>query len=298
MDNAPDVKRSLFGYRKEDVESILEARERMFETATEEVNRRREEAEQLRLDLEKARAETRAAREETQSVRGELNSQLDDLRRELETVRADLERLEERRRDAETRASAVEAEARDAQREAAGLRDRLRIADTTDAELRARLEGAGSPAAETRDLGAVLEATQEAIGHIIADARRAAEDDLSRVQRRRDEIQAEVDRVRRWRERIEPVSQGIAGEIAMAQQQMSKTAERVGEALRPMSDALAGLSKHLGELATTADPTVADAVAQRPDHVDLASYEQERVAAAAGRAPEDAPTAAPPRSDR
>jgi hypothetical protein len=68
---------------------------------------------------------------------------------------------------------------------------------------------------------------------------------------------------------------------------MSQTAERVGEALRPMSDALSALSKHLEELARTADPSVVGAAAERPSHVNLASYERERVDATRVRAPEE-----------
>ena len=303
MDQTPELKRSLFGYRKEDVESILEARERMFERVTEESNRRREEADGLRRDLDKARQETRVARDETQAVRGELSAELNDLRQELETVRADLERIEERRREADTRAGGLEAEVREARREITGLNERLRVADATEAELRTRLDEAAAAPPDTRGLGAVLEATQEAISRIMAGAKRAAEDDLSQVQRTRDEMQAEVDRVRTWRERIDPISNDIAGEIAIAQAQMSQTAERVGEALRPMSDALTALSKHLDELARLTEPDGAGAPAPAPDRVDLVSHEQERADLEADRgapeseAPQEAPAGAPLRAD-
>jgi chromosome segregation ATPase len=271
MDQAPELQRALFGYRKQDVESILEARERMFEQISEEANQRKEEAERLRRDVEKARAETRTAREEMQRVRGELDAEVNDVRQELETLRADLPRMEERRREAETRATGLEAEVREARREIAGLNERLRLADATEIDLRTRLEEASTAAPQTRELGAVVEATQQAIARIMAGAKRDAEEDLSRVQRTRNEIQADVDRVRVWRERIEPVTHDVSSEIAVAQAQMSQTAERVGEALRPMSDALTALSKHLDELAR-----VAVAPTGRPDRVDLVSHEQEQ----------------------
>jgi chromosome segregation ATPase len=312
MDQAPELKRSLFGYRKEDVDSILEARERMFERVTEETAQRRREAEQLRTELDRAREETGAAREETQTVRAELNAQLNDVRTELDGLRSEMTRLKGEHAEAQTRADGLETELRDARREASGLTERLRVADateadlrkrledaaTTEGELRSRLEEASSAGSDTRELGAVLAATQDAIGRIMADARRTAEQDLTRVQRTRDEIQGEIERVRSWRDRIEPVTHDIAGDIAVAQAQMAQTAERVGEALRPMSEALTSLSGRLHELATVADPSE---IGERPLHVDLVSHEQEQAEAeptASGTPePREAPAGTPSRSD-
>jgi chromosome segregation ATPase len=273
MDQGPELKRSLFGYRKQDVESILEARERMFERATDESNKRKDEIERLRVDLDRARAETGTARDEAETVRTELTMQLEDLRRELDGVRADTTVLGDRHREAETRATGLASELREARGEVSGLNERLRVADATEAELRNRLEEATTAPPDTRELGAVLEATQEAVGRIMAGARRTAEEDLARVERTRDEIQSEVERVRTWRERIEPVTQDIAGTIAVARAQMSQTAERVGEALRPMSETLTSLSRRLDDLARVADPSAAGG--ERPDRVDLVSHERQ-----------------------
>ncbi len=273
MDQAPELKRSLFGYRKQDVESILEARERMFELATGESNQRKEEIERLRADLDKARGENGTARGETEAVRTELTTQLEHLRKELDGVRADMTVLEDRHREAETRATGLESALREARREVSSLNERVRVADATEAGLRIQLEEATTAPPDTRDLGAVLEATQEAIGRIMAGARRTAEEDLTRVQQTRDEIESEVERVRTWRERIEPVTHDVADNIAVAQAQMSQTAERVGEALRPMSEALTSLAQRLDDLARVAEPS--EVAGERPDRVDLVSHEQQ-----------------------
>jgi chromosome segregation ATPase len=296
MDQAPELKRSLFGYRTKDVESILEQRELMFERLTDESDKRKQETDRVRADLGKVREEARKAHDETDAVRTELTTQLDDLRGELESLRADVTRLEDQRRDAETRATGLEAELRDARREVSGLSERLRVADATEEDLRTRLDEAATAtgsAPQAQELGAVLEATQEAIGRIMADARRNAEEDLARVQRTRDELQADVDRVRTWRDRLEPVTRDIAGEIAMAQAQMSQTAERVGEALRPMSDALTALSNGLGVLASVADPDTMSG--ERPDRVDLVSHE--RTSGESDRVDSEAPTGAASHTD-
>jgi golgin subfamily B member 1 len=281
VDEIPELKRALFGYRKKDVESILEARERMFERVSDEASQRQIEAEQLRTDLAKAREEARAATEderlaraETQSVRDELSAQAAEVQRELETARDDLARLDEQRRDAETRAGGLEAEVREARREVAGLTERLRVADATEADLRARLEQASAATTETRELGSVLEATQDAIERILGGARRTAEEDLARVQQTREQIQAEIDRVRSWQERIDPVARGVADEITAARAQMSQTAERVGAALQPMSDALTALSRRLDELTRAANPATAGPAAEPLDRVDLVSHER------------------------
>jgi len=291
MEQTPELKRSLFGYRKQDVESILEVRERMFERVTDEAAQRRAEADRLRADVDKAR-------EETQCIRSELTAQLNDAREELERVRPEVTRLEDSRRDAETRAAGLETEVREARREVAALGERIRVADATEAGLRTRLEEASAASPDTRELGAVIEATQEAIGRIMAGARRAAEEDLFRLQRTRDEMQGEVERVREWRERLEPMAQEIAGEIAIAHAQMSQTAERVGEALRPMSEALTALSVRLQDLGQTVDE---DTIGIRPDRVDLVSHERERSETFAEHRAEatrqEAPAGTPGRSD-
>ncbi len=312
MDHAPELKRSLFGYRKQDVDEILEARERMFERVTAEASQRRREADQLRGELDGAREETQVARDETRSVRAELTAQLNEVRTELDGVRSELSRLQEDHAQAQTRADGLETELREARREVAGLAERLRIADATEADLRTRLddaattegqlrsqlEEAAAGGSDTGELGAVLAATEEAIGRIMAHARRAAEDDLSRVQRTRDEMQGEIERVRSWRDRIEPVTHGVASDIALAQAQMSQTAERVGEALRPMSEALTSLSGRLQELSSIADP---GSIADRPLRVDLVSHEQEQEHGEATTVqapePEEAPAATSSRSD-
>jgi chromosome segregation ATPase len=282
MNEPPELRRTLFGYRRQDVESILETRERMFEQATEEADRQRSEAERLGMELEKARAEiaaareeTRIARDETRIEREELSAQSAELRRELETARGELARVHDQRREAEMRAGGLQTEIGEARREVAALTNRLRAAEATETDLRARL--AQPPAApDTRDLDSVLEAAQEAIERIMTGARRTAEEDLARVQRTRDEIQAEIDRVRAWRERIDPIAREMAGEIAFTQTQMSQTAERVGAALQPMSDALTALSNRLEELGRAADATIASG--ERPDRVDLVSHERSEAA--------------------
>lgn len=273
MAEAPELKRGLFGYRTQDVETLLEGRERMFERATEEASRLRGETDELRMDLEKARAETRTSSQETEAVRTELNG----VREELDRIRADVARAQEQRQDAETRATGLGSELRDARREITGLNERLRVADATEADLRMRLDDAASAPGDAREIGAVLEATQQAIARIMQGARLTAEEDLGRVRHTREEIQAEIDRVRSWRERVEPLVQSITSSMGVARAQLAQTADRVGEALRPMSDALAGLGTHLEELALLApDPTAGDAA---PDRVDLVSHEREQALA-------------------
>ncbi len=272
MNEPPELRRSLFGYSKQDVESILQTRERMFEQATEEATERRSEAERLRSELESLRAETAAARDETQSLRNGLSGQSAELRRELETARGERARLDEQRREAEARAARLDIEVARGRSEISALTTRLRSAEATEAELRGRLTQSPAAGPDTRELDAVLGAAQEAIERIMTGARKTAEQDLARVQRTRDEIQAEIDRVRSWRERLDPVAREIAGEIAVAQKHMSEAADRVGAALQPMSEALMGLSHRLDELARAADATIASG--DRPDRVDLVSHER------------------------
>jgi chromosome segregation ATPase len=274
MDDGPELKRGLFGYRKQDVETLLQARERMFQRVSDEAGRLRDEAQELRTDLGRAREDGRTAREETQAVRSELGSQLEETRGKEERGRAEAARNEERRLDAETRATALEAELREARREVSALDERLRVADATEVDLRTRLEEAPTHAPiDAMELGGVLEAAQQAIARIMEAARRTAEEDLGRVRRTREEIQTEIDRVRSWRDRVEPLARSIADAMSVAQAQMSQTAERVGEALRPMSEALTSLGSHLEELAGTVDLAAAER-AGTPDRVDLTYHER------------------------
>jgi len=275
---APELKRSLFGYRPSDVESLIEARERMFERVTEDASNLKAENERLRADVDRARAETRTLREETETLREQSRSAraaADTAGEDAERARAETMRAQEQGREAELRAGELETELRDARRELTDLAERLRVADATEADLRSRLDQASLVApGEPRELGAVLEATQQAIARIMEGARQTAEDDLGRVHRARDEIQAEVDRVRVWRDRVEPLTASINDSIAAARGQMSQTAERVGDALRPMSDALATLGRLLDELARQTLGASQDAD-RAPERVDLVSHESE-----------------------
>ena len=296
---APELKRALFGYRPSDVESLIEARERMFEHVTEEASNLRAESERLRADLDRSRAETRTAREEAERLRQQSESataDADAAREESERARAEAGRAQEQGRNAEMRAGGLEAELREARREVTALSERLRVADATEADLRARLDEASVAApGEPRELGSVLEATQQAIARIMQNARRAAEDDLGRVHRARDEIQAEVDRVRVWRDRVEPLTASINDSIAAARTHMSQTADRVGEALRPMSDALSTLGQLLDELARQTLEAPADTSVMTDQRVDLVSHEHER--SDGSDTPQEAPAGAPLRAD-
>jgi chromosome segregation ATPase len=277
MADAPELKRGLFGYRRDAVQEMLADRERMFlevsqeaRAAEERLEAARQVSDSLRSDVDKARQELVARSAETE----QLNARVTQLETDLAAATSQVAEQGRRARDAEERLHTRET----------ALLDRV-------AALEAELEQARTTqAAGVEELSTVLDATRDAVERIMAGARRAAEDQLADVQRTRQELETDIQRASAWREHVSPMIEGVTHEIGRAQAQVVQVSARVSEALRPMTDALSSLSRNLEDLERTAASQISQET-PTPDRVDLVSHERSDEEAASVEDQQDASSA-------
>ena len=259
MADAPELKRGLFGYRKDAVRSLLADRERMFLEVSEEAASAEQRAETTRGELDQAMADVGSLRQELDARTGELGSaqrRVEQLETDLAAVTSQVAEQSQRARDAELRLKSRES----------SLLERISALETELQEERAALP------AGVNELTRVLDATRDAVDRIMAGARRSAEDQLAEVRRTREELQVEIERASDWREQVLPLVEGVRHEIGRAQAQVVQVGARISEALRPMTDSLSTLGYNLEGLERAA--TAQTPEGSPPERVDLVSHER------------------------
>jgi chromosome segregation ATPase len=280
MADAPELKRGLLGYRRNDVQAVLADRERMFVGVSEEAREAEERLATAGRKLDELRAQLYAARGELEARTSELGStqaRVGQLEAALETATSQLAEHSQRAREAEQRLHAHET----------SLLERI-------AALEAELDEArATPVARVGELTAVLDATRDAVERIMAGARRSAEDQLADVQRTREELRSEIERASAWHDHVAPLIDVLRGEIGRAQAQVMQVGARVGEALRPMTEAIATLERGLDDLERAARGS-ANQNERSADRVDLVSHERDQADASTAEAAQRAVPEGPP----
>ncbi len=155
-------------------------------------------------------------------------------------------------------------------------------------------EGPALQAGSSFELTAVLEATEKAVTRLIEGARESGGEQLREAERRRGEINAEIDGLIEWRDRNAPLIGAVRGSLEDAQGQIASVPSRIDGALAPVTEALQTLTDRLRALANAAPPvagpTIDDALPSRPPsliHVDEArapADEEERAEVVGDRA--------------
>jgi chromosome segregation ATPase len=280
MADAPELKRGLLGYRRNDVQAVLADRERMFVGVSEEAREAEERLATAGRQLDELRAQLYAARGELEARTSELGStqaRVAQLEAALETATSQLAEHSQRAREAEQRLHAHET----------SLFERI-------AALEAELDEArATPVARVGELTAVLDATRDAVERIMAGARRSAEDQLADVQRTREELRSEIERASAWHDHVAPLIDVLRREIGRAQAQVVQVGARVGEALRPMTEAIATLERNLDDLERAAGGS-ANQNEPSTDRVDLVSHERDQAGVPTADAAQPAVPEGPP----
>lgn len=201
---------------------------------TEETRRRLEaalgELEQTRADLEGARSALADMGGELESAREALHAQAErsaaaeamttDLHADIRTSRTELDTA---RRELRAAAGRIEALTTELDQTRQTLRSvRSELADTRkELQARAARPAAPTPApkvaggpATADELAAALESTQRAIGMIVADARRNATDQLRPLEIEKQRLQRDIERMRAWLGRVEPLIAELKGSVA------------------------------------------------------------------------------------
>jgi DNA repair exonuclease SbcCD ATPase subunit len=210
----PQLKRTLFGYSRDNVRRMLTAREAMFARVTQDAHLAEEKARAAENRARAAEERARAAQEET---------------------RATEERLAER-----------EAELVEARRE---LEDRAGAASSPgDGEPDGRgVVAAGLPVV-AGGLTAVLEATEKAVTELIDDARHRGEEQMREAEHRQKDLETKIEQLTEWWNRVEPLVTDVRGSIDEAKDQVTSVPARIGSVLEPVTQAFASLGNRLATL--------------------------------------------------
>jgi chromosome segregation ATPase len=221
-----------------------------------ELNTARRELDTIRYDLKTTRHQIETTREEldrqderrrgAEELSGKRSGEITVLRQELGLARRYFLIQSHRAGSAESRIQELEAELRSVRAELeAGMR-------AATAELEAAYvagEGAEGPADEP---SAALEAAGRTMARAIEDARTRAAEELRQAERARRETLAEIERLTAWRDRLAPLVGGVRSSIEDAKERAAGIGDRVGEAVAPLTEAIATLGDRLAGLAELA----------------------------------------------
>lgn len=234
------LKRTLLGYRRDDVRRLLTDREAMFASATQ--------------ALVAAEGKARAAEDKTHQAEDKVRE------------------AEEKSRSADQRARSAESEARAAESKVREAQEKLDELVAELANARRRLEerpdtaistgtASGSETVPSVSIGtpssageltSVLAATEEAVTRLFEDARRRAEDQVREADRRRGEVETEIEHLTEWWNRIEPLVSDVRASIEEAKNQVTSVADRIEGVLQPVKTAFGSLGTRLTVLAEKA----------------------------------------------
>jgi chromosome segregation ATPase len=258
----PQLTRTLFGYSRDKVRSLLADREAMFARATEDARAAAEK-------VDTAEEQARAAEERAQAAEERAAKLVEESARAAEDkIRA----AEEKVRAAESKGRTGDEQVRVAQEKTRVAEERLLELDAELARVRREVEegaeapvhaseggepfvrsfvAAGAPAPEG-GLTAVLEATEKAVTQFIEEARHSGEEQLREAQRQQQELETKIAQLSEWWNRVEPFVADVQGSIDEAKNQANSVPGRIGSVLEPVTQAFGSLGNRLATLAQMA----------------------------------------------
>jgi chromosome segregation ATPase len=245
----------------------LTATKRELETVRRDLETTRDEIETGRDELDRQDERRRQAAEELSGTR---NGETDILRQELGLARRFFLIQSNRATRAEARIEELEAELRSVR---ADLDGGFRAATAELEAAHPAQKGAAGPADEP---SAALEAAGRTMARIIEDARTRMAGELREAERARRETLAEIERLTAWRDRLAPLVGGVQSSIEEAKERAAGIGDRVGEAVTPLTEAIAALGDRLAalaELAALPDESGHDSVSERS--LDLTELDEE-----------------------
>jgi chromosome segregation ATPase len=258
----PQLTRTLFGYRRDKVRSLLADREAMFARATEDARAAVEK-------VDTAEEQARAAEERAQAAEERAAKLVEESARAAEDkIRA----AEEKVRAAESKGRAGDEQVRVAHEKTRVAEERLLELDAELARVRRELEeraeapvhaseggepvlrsfAAAGPPAPEGGLTAVLEATEKAVTQFIEEARHSGEEQLREAQRQQQELETKIAQLSEWWNRVEPFVVDVQGSIDEAKNQANSVPGRIGSVLEPVTQAFGSLGSRLATLAEMA----------------------------------------------
>jgi chromosome segregation ATPase len=216
------LRRKLFGYSLDDVSKLLADRDRMFAEA----NRRAQAAEE---QLVAAQATNAEMDREMAGLRGEL----DEMRMRLRTLTDQSEELEALQRQ---------------------------IFDLRSDPLTQVLAGDVIVKFLIAEVAPVLKAAEESAVAMLENAGAETRTRLEEVEAARRTVSEQVEWLRSWRDRIDPMIRGVQARIAETRQRLEEIPERIREALVPVTESMTTANEELTQFVLAADPPLPSAM--------------------------------------
>jgi chromosome segregation ATPase len=188
-------------------------------------------------------ADLEAAAAEHDALVGTIRRELDEARR-----RAD-------EREAAERAAAGAAET--ARREAERLRADLARVEVERGRFEAELAAVREAAPATislverspsQEIASAIDTAEEAVQRIIESGRQRVAQDLEEAERRRDEVEAEIEELESWRAMMQEAMVDVRGALGDARSRITTVEEQLHQALDPLALTLLSLGDRLSRL--------------------------------------------------
>lgn len=229
------LKRGVFGFSRRSVLQILIERDVV-------IGRLQKRLQTSEAELSRTRAIVEAVRDELGMRTRRAKEEGARLENELETARSELSERAEEARAATARVGQLEAEVEKLRHDLQGVEGEERTP---------RAEDGGEPgtAFGAQDLSLVLDTTEHAVAAIFERARRGNDQQLEEIERARERLRAETERLARWREEIATVMRSVHDSAAFARSQIEQTPGRLRDALGPSTEAMTSLNEWLDQLA-------------------------------------------------
>lgn len=100
----------------------------------------------------------------------------------------------------------------------------------------------------TDEIAGILSAAEDSAARIVERARATTQHQLARSNRLWREVQAELARFASWREDVEPVIRAVQEKVEGVRGEIDQAAERIRQALAPMSDSISTIDADLSDL--------------------------------------------------
>lgn len=263
--DAPQLGRSLLGYRRTAVRQILADRETMFLVAKGRAERAEDRVEELQAELETVRGELGAQEESTDAMLAEAHAGLESANAALKTRGEQVDAAQAQVARLGDELEAARAEVEDARAEVEARTEEIETAEARTTELQAQLEAAReelvqreqqspSPVLATEELSSILETAERGVTGIMERTRRAYEEQLAQTQEARRAIQSEIDHFGDWRAHVEPRIRSVQQGIDAARERIARVPDQIQEAVGSMAEAIDTVNDSLEHLATLPGP--------------------------------------------
>jgi chromosome segregation ATPase len=217
------LRRRLFGFSSGDVFKLLADRETMFTQANERA-----------IAAEEKLAEMRAEIGPLHEERRRKDDQIDSLRTGIEELTSRLSSMQEQAADLEE------------------LRQQL--AEMRNDPLSQLMSGDVTFKFLVTEVAPVLKAAEETAAAMLEAARVESERRLGETDQAREEMERQVEWLRKWGEQLPPLIRAVQERLGETRHRIEEIPDRIRDALRPLTESMTSTNAEIEQLASLSNP--------------------------------------------